>query len=95
MPDGVSYHDWSARIVRDELHRAGWRLADLMEKSVMTGPTENVPAPVTSTITPAPSASATGTVVPKSLQHPTSVARSVYGPAPANYKAIITSRLKS
>jgi hypothetical protein len=31
-PDGVSYYDWSGRIARDELHKAGWRLADLLEK---------------------------------------------------------------
>lgn len=28
--DHVSYHDWSARVVHDELHKAGWRLADLL-----------------------------------------------------------------
>lgn len=32
--DGISYYDWSARVVRDELHKAGWRLADLLEKSL-------------------------------------------------------------
>jgi hypothetical protein len=31
-PDGVSYYDWSARAVHDQLHKAGWRLADLLEK---------------------------------------------------------------
>jgi hypothetical protein len=34
MPDGVAYRDWSARVVRQELHKAGWRLADLLEKAV-------------------------------------------------------------
>ncbi len=33
-PDGVSYYDWSARVVRDELHKAGWRLADLLEQAL-------------------------------------------------------------
>jgi hypothetical protein len=32
--DGVSYYDWSARVVRDELHKAGWRLADLLEQAL-------------------------------------------------------------
>lgn len=32
--DGTSYYDWSARVVRDQLHKAGWRLADLLEKSL-------------------------------------------------------------
>jgi len=32
--DGVSYYDWSARIVREELPKAGWRLADLLEQAL-------------------------------------------------------------
>jgi hypothetical protein len=32
QPDGLSYRQWTAGIVRDELHKAGWRLADLLEK---------------------------------------------------------------
>ena len=30
--DGVPYYDWSARIVREELPKAGWRLADMLEQ---------------------------------------------------------------
>jgi hypothetical protein len=26
------YRTWATNIVRDELHKAGWRLADLLEK---------------------------------------------------------------
>jgi hypothetical protein len=32
--DGVSYYDWSSRVVREELHKAGWRLADLLEQAL-------------------------------------------------------------
>ena len=32
--DGVSYYDWSGRAVRGELHKAGWRLADLLEQAL-------------------------------------------------------------
>src|SRR3954468_11790270 len=28
--DGTSYYDWSARVVKGQLHKAGWRLADLL-----------------------------------------------------------------
>src|SRR5882724_6345486 len=28
----VSYREWATNIVRDELHKAGWRLADLLQK---------------------------------------------------------------
>jgi S1/P1 Nuclease len=34
MPDHIPYSDWSAKIVRDELHKAGWRLADLLTRAV-------------------------------------------------------------
>ena len=97
MPDGVSYHDWSARVVRDELHRAGWRLADLLEKSLAGATTENLSAPATSTITPAPlpSATAISNITPTARPPVTSVAKTLYGPAPRDYKEIITSWLKS
>ena len=32
--DGVSYYDWSGRVVRDQLPKAGWRLADLLEQAL-------------------------------------------------------------
>jgi hypothetical protein len=32
--DGKTYYDWSAHIARDELHKAGWRLADLLEQAL-------------------------------------------------------------
>jgi len=32
--DGVSYYDWSGRVVRGQLHKAGWRLADLLEQAL-------------------------------------------------------------
>jgi len=31
-PDQMSYRAWASGVVRDELHKAGWRLADLLEK---------------------------------------------------------------
>jgi len=31
-PDHTLYRAWATTIVRDELHKAGWRLADLLEK---------------------------------------------------------------
>jgi len=32
--DGVSYYDWSARVARQELAKAGWRLADVLEQTL-------------------------------------------------------------
>jgi hypothetical protein len=34
MRDGLSYRKWSARVVLEEMHKAGWRLADLLEKAL-------------------------------------------------------------
>jgi hypothetical protein len=33
-PDQINYRAWAANIVREELHKAGWRLADLLEKTL-------------------------------------------------------------
>jgi len=35
MPDRIGYEDWTAGVVRDELHKAGWRLADLLTRAVV------------------------------------------------------------
>ena len=32
QPDQMSYRAWAATVVREELHKAGWRLADLLQK---------------------------------------------------------------
>ncbi len=34
----TSYKEWSAGVAREELHKAGWRLADLLEKSLKITP---------------------------------------------------------
>jgi len=33
-PDHTSYRAWATNVVREELHKAGWRLADLLEKTL-------------------------------------------------------------
>jgi hypothetical protein len=32
--DGQSYEDWAGQVVHDEIHKAGWRLAALLEKAM-------------------------------------------------------------
>ena len=34
QPDQISYRVWAANVVREELHKAGWRLADLLQKTL-------------------------------------------------------------
>jgi hypothetical protein len=46
VPDHVAYADWSAKIVRDELHKAGWRLADLLKQVLTSTSTSTASAPV-------------------------------------------------
>lgn len=47
-PDHVGYADWSAKVVRDELHKAGWRLADLLQQA-LTATSITAPATAEST----------------------------------------------
>jgi len=47
MSDRIGYEDWAAGVVRNELHKAGWRLADLLTQAV--APTAaSSPAPIAS-----------------------------------------------
>lgn len=55
-PDGVPYRDWAARTVRGELHLAGWRLADLLEKTLGATTAAATPAVTTPASTPRPNA---------------------------------------
>jgi len=36
MPDGISYADWAGQRTEEELHKAGWRLAAIIEASLET-----------------------------------------------------------
>ena len=48
VPGRIVYADWAASVVREELHKAGWRLADLLEKVVTSTTTIAPPLPMTS-----------------------------------------------
>lgn len=48
--DGLSYSKWSARMVLQEMHLAGWRLADLLAKAL--SPNESTPAPSPTPVRP-------------------------------------------
>jgi hypothetical protein len=97
MPDRVSYRDWSARVVHDELHKAGWRLADLLEKALASatavsgtsiGPVSNAPPAVATS--PVVTVSSSATVTPKpATPAPSITSDPVYGAYPVKYKDII------
>lgn len=58
--DRVAYNDWAAGIVREELHKAGWRLADLLQQALQdskmsdAAKSSDAASGVTSATTPAP-----------------------------------------
>ncbi|MGI9087489.1 MAG: S1/P1 nuclease [Chthoniobacterales bacterium] len=91
MPDHLGYRAWAGIIVKDELQRAGWRLADLLTKCVAPGTDQIAPGPAASesavpaaaippTPAPAPSASAPDA--------------SPYGMFPSDYKKIVGDWLR-
>ncbi len=88
MPDQLGYADWSAKIVADELHKAGWRLADLLTQAVTSTSTASA-APVVSQSLPlepsiAPAAAPVSSAAPAKASP-----ASDFGEYPANYKEIV------
>ena len=99
MRDGVGYSDWSAKTVRDELHKAGWRLADLLTQALTS--TSNTAAPAAA-IPPEPMPALPTSPTPAATLAPTSSPlaakpgpASPFGEYPANYKEIVTAWLQA
>ena len=99
--DHVGYADWSAKTVHEELHKAGWRLADLLTQaltSTSTGtaaaaapiPPEPMPAQPSSTT---PTAALAVTAAPASST--SAASQSQFGAYPENYKEIVTAWIKA
>jgi hypothetical protein len=91
MQDGVGYSDWSAKTVREELHKAGWRLADLLTQAVTSTSTA---APDAAPISPEPMTAQPTSPIPSTALAPTAATASVsagsaFGEYPANYKEIV------
>jgi S1/P1 nuclease len=101
-PDRVAYHEWAGRIVREELQRAGWRLADLLEKTVPSTSTSVSPAHVSPTPTAAIRSTIVQPVAPTitPIPHPpvtsavAATPASPYGDYPANYKEVVIAWVK-
>ncbi len=70
--DNLSYAQWSSAVVREELHKAGWRLADLLEKTLQTpaGPLQSTFATSAAAST-TPRNSAAASPAPASVSAPT------------------------
>ncbi len=91
--DHAGYADWAAQIVRSELNRAGWRLADLLTQAVgstsfNSTTTGAAPEPI---ITQPDERSPVAT---PSTATSAVASASDFGAYPANYKDVITTWMK-
>ncbi len=76
----TGYREWASGVVREELWKAGWRLADLLEQCVRSTSTS-----------PAVSAQPTPSGPPETSSTPASP----FGGYPANYKEIVAAYLQT
>ena len=95
--DRIVYADWAAGIVRGELHKAGWRLADLLSQALTTGSTTSRTETPPPAGTPTPSVAATpnAAVSTMPMPSPPAATESEFGDYPANYKEIVTTWLEA
>jgi S1/P1 Nuclease len=100
--DHVGYADWSAKTVREELHKAGWRLADLLTQAVTSTSTSAAAAPIppepmpAQPISPPPSAAHLPTAAQTSSAPAARAGpASQFGEYPANFKEIVTSWMQT
>jgi hypothetical protein len=80
--DGVAYREWAKNIAREELHKAGWRVADLLEKTLR--PKGEAAAVGTIAAEPTPSSSKPTRMLDRVVFAPTG--ESTYGRYPVNQK---------
>ncbi len=71
MPDKKTYKDWSSEVARMEIHKAGWRLADLLKRAVSTsGNTASQPAPTAAASGAAPAVPEPAAPAPAAVESP-------------------------
>jgi hypothetical protein len=100
--DHVGYADWSAKTVRGELHKAGWRLADLLTQAVTSTSTSAAATSIPPEPMPAKPNSSPPSAAPLPTAAQTSSApadragpASQFGEYPANYKELVTSWMQA
>jgi hypothetical protein len=84
---GSGYREWASGVVREELWKAGWRLADLLAQCVRS--TTTIPA--TSPPVPETTRAELTAPSPEAVKTPPSP----YGAYPANYKEIVATYLQA
>lgn len=100
-PDRIGYLDWTKKVVADELHKAGWRLADLLSQAVGSTSTSSTapiasPEPIIAPPGKAEETPASTEKPPAAPSPPTATAppQSDFGSYPANYQEIVTTWMK-
>ena len=88
------YADWSAKTVREELHKAGWRLADLLQQAVTSTSTTSAAPVVSESLQSAPNTGEPGTA-PTAALATSAAPASQFGEYPANYKEIVAVWMKA
>jgi len=94
-PDHIAYADWSAKIVREELHKAGWRLADLLQQALTSTSTTTAALPVVSEPVQSAPNKAEPSSAPTAALAASATAASQFGEYPANYKEIVAAWMKA
>jgi len=94
-PDHIGYADWSAKIVREELHKAGWRLADLLQQALTSTSTSATAAPIVLESTQSTPNKAEPSTAPTAALKATATAAAQFGKYPANYKEIVIAWMKA
>lgn len=96
ISDHLAYSEWVAKVVREELHKAGWRLADLLTQSLTSTTMSPEAAPATPVPQePSPVAQSAPAVAPPAATPPSTQSQDPYGPYPENYKEIITAWMRT
>jgi hypothetical protein len=93
MSDHLSYADWAAKIVSEELHKGGWRLADLLSQAVGSASVAST-APTEPIVVPPEKIEAQQSSTPPSVTTIPAPPQSEFGKYPANYKEIVAVWMK-
>lgn len=92
--DHLGYADWSAKVVGEELHKAGWRLADLLTQ-MLTSTTISAESAAPTVPEPSPTQASTPETTPTLPAITAAPGQNDYGAYPENYREIVTGWMKT
>jgi S1/P1 Nuclease len=89
--DHLAYGEWSAKVVREELHKAGWRLADLLTQAL----TSTTISAESAAPEPSPTQASPPEPSPTALPIDAGSGQNSYGEYPENYKEVVIAWMKT